>query len=330
LRFTAYTKRQYVTLGNAEQGWTKAKAELELQNTLADVRRGIWRRPVREVVQEPAEAQTFHEYALEWWNRATVQLARKTQLDYRWRLEEHLFPYFADYSLDTITFDTVERYIAMKQGSLSGRSINMTVGLLAQILDTAVERELIPRNPARGRRRRAKEMTPTRSYLDNASQIEALLAAAGELDRKAPAACRHIQRRAMIATLTYAGLRVGEMLSLRWRNVDLATGWLTVGESKTDAGRGRRVKIRGALRDELARVRADSLGKVDEYVFPTSTGRSLGKDNFRCRVLTPAINRANEQRQARGLPVLPDKLTSAQDVRERALRARRGAPGSDG
>jgi hypothetical protein len=43
LRFRAYGKREYVTLGTAKEGWTKAKAQTELQNILADVRRGIWR-----------------------------------------------------------------------------------------------------------------------------------------------------------------------------------------------------------------------------------------------------------------------------------------------
>jgi integrase len=46
----------------------------------------------------------------------------------------------------------------------------------------------------------------------------------------------------MLATLTFAGLRIGELLRLRWRDVNLAGGWLTVRDSKTDAGR-RKVKI---------------------------------------------------------------------------------------
>jgi integrase len=50
----------------------------------------------------------------------------------------------------------------------------------------------------------------------------------------------------MLATLTFAGLRIGELCALRWRNVDLAAGWITIGSAKTPAGR-RRVKIRGAL-----------------------------------------------------------------------------------
>ncbi len=50
LRFRAYGKREYVTLGTAGEGWTQAKAQTELQNVLADVRRGIWQPPVVEVV----------------------------------------------------------------------------------------------------------------------------------------------------------------------------------------------------------------------------------------------------------------------------------------
>ena len=54
----------------------------------------------------------------------------------------------------------------------------------------------------------------------------------------------------MLAVLVFAGLRINELCALRWRDVDLAAGWLHTG-SKTDAGRDRVVKIRGALRDEL-------------------------------------------------------------------------------
>jgi hypothetical protein len=42
LRFRAYGERQYVTLGYEHEGWDPDKAEEELQNILADVRRGLW------------------------------------------------------------------------------------------------------------------------------------------------------------------------------------------------------------------------------------------------------------------------------------------------
>jgi integrase len=179
------------------------------------------------------------------------------------------------------------------------------------------------RNPAHGRGRRARERAPTRSYLDAASQITALLDAAGALDRDALASRRHVERRAILARLTFAGLRIGELCALRWRDVDLVRGWLHVGEAKTDAGR-RRVRVRGALRDELLSVRGRHQEAAQaDYVFATASGGRASENNVRNRVLgrpartvdgeekagQGAIARANEQLEADGLAPLPEKLT---------------------
>lgn len=318
LRFTAYGKRRRVPLGPV----SAAEAQSALRHAIADIERGVWQPPTAIVPpSEPGPVPTFHEYAAEWWIRHESQITAGTQADYRWRLEVHLLDYFGELPLDAITFDTVERYIAEKLGGddpLSPRSINMQVTLLAAILETALERELIARNPAKGKGRRVRERAPQRSYLDAAGQITALLDAAGELDREAPEGRRHVQRRAMLATLVFAGLRISELCELRWRDVDLAGGWLRVGEAKTDAG-VRRVKIRGALRDELLTVSAKrpAGSSSDAYVFPTASGARMSPDNFRNRVLgrpaqpeqekaaAGALGRANKQLEAAGVPPLP-------------------------
>jgi integrase len=327
LRFTAYGKRRRVPLGVV----STQEAETALRHTLADVERGVWQPPAAVAAPpEPKPAPTFGEFGMEWWTLVHGQFAPSTRADYWWRLTVHLAPYFGELRLDSITFDTVERYIAAKLAEddpLSARSINMTLTLLGAILERAVERELIARNPAKGKARRVRERSPARSYLDGAAQIQALLDAAGQLDasaRSGPHKDRqHVQRRAMLATLTFAGLRIGELCRLRWRDVDLAGGWLHVGQSKTDAGQ-RKVKIRGALRDELADVRGRHRdAPQDAYVFATATGSRMSDDNFRSRVLgrppvmldgeqfkpgTGALGRACKQLEAAGLPPLP-KLT---------------------
>jgi integrase len=193
---------------------------------------------------------------------------------------------------------------------LSAVSINKTITRLGQILEVAVERELIPRNAAKvgGKRRRLKASKPARVYLDRAEQIAALLDAASELDREARSNGR-IARRALLATLTFAGLRISELLDLEWRDVDLAAGRLRVRHSKTDAG-SRYVDLLPVLRDELSAHKATSASAApNAYVFPSAASTRQDGGRVRGRVLGKAIKRANAQLAADGQTPLPEGLT---------------------
>src|SRR3954447_25654991 len=111
LRFRAYGRRQYVTLGTSAEGWDRRAAETELQNVLADVRRGLWRPPDRQPVPpHPSEDPTFHEFASEWLESVAPGLAPGTVDRYRWQLTHHLLPHFARRRLTQITVAEVDRY----------------------------------------------------------------------------------------------------------------------------------------------------------------------------------------------------------------------------
>jgi integrase len=92
--------------------------------------------------------------------------------------------------------------------------------------------------------------------------------------------------------------------------VDLATGRLTVRGTKTDQA-VRKVKIRGALRDELTAVRASGTVSLDPdaFVFPTARGKRFGIENFRSRVLAGSIRDANERLKKAGEAPLPEGIT---------------------
>lgn len=146
---------------------------------------------------------------------------------------------------------------------------------------------------------------PRRSRVP-ASALESLLDAAGELDRQRRGASI---RRPLLATLAFAGLRLGEALALRWRAVDLAGGRLRIAGAKTDAG-VRAVDLLPALRDELATHKARSGGATaDDLVFGTSTGSRQNASNVRNRTLAGAVELANAHRERTGLAPLPDGLT---------------------
>jgi integrase len=309
LRFRAYGRRQFVTLGSVDEGWTREKAEVALRHALADVERGIWRPPDREVMPAPERPQdpTFHEFASDWFRANEGGWRPKTRVDYQWQLSSHLLPVFAAHRLSQITIAEVDRYRAAKvrQGVLSPTSINKTITRLAQILEVAVEYELIERNPAKGKRRRVKASRPAPVWLDRAEHIAALLNGAGQLDARARRDRQHVERRAILATLVFAGLRIGELCDLRWRDVDLTAGHITVRASKTDAG-VRQVDVLPVLRAQLERL---SRRRPDDLVFATSNGQPHGPSNLRRRVLAPAVDIANEQLEQRGEVPLPEHLT---------------------
>ena len=87
----------------------------------------------------------------------------------------------------------------------------MLIRLLGQILQQAVDYELIDRNPVRvgGRSARfLKRARPDRTFLE-VDEFRALLDAAAELEAQAPANREGLGRRAMIATLGWLAFGSG-------------------------------------------------------------------------------------------------------------------------
>ena len=328
IRFRVDGKRHTISLGRPEDGYTREDAEAELRYVLSQIARGDWSPPEPDPkLAEPRTEPTFHEFASGWLEDVEPELRERTRIDYRWRLSAHLLPYFADHRLSQITVEEVDRYrrekvrkrealeaARAKMGAkpeaereslprpLSNSSINKTIRLLAVILEQAVEYDLIPKNPAKGRRRLLRESKPSRTYLQP-EQVAALLAAAAELDTNGregdPA-----RRKPLLATLTLAGLRIGEALDLRWRDVNLGARKLRVVASKTDAGR-REVDLSPTLGELLSEYRTRSSHTApDDLIFPTATGRRDGASNVRRRFLAPAVKRANEAlRKAHSEPI---------------------------
>lgn len=251
---------------------------------------------------------TFAEFAARWFEDLRHELAPATQARYDWELTQHLLPFFADHRLSEITIAEVDRYrtAKLREGRLGATSINMTLAQLAQIIDTAIEYhpELLRTNTARGRRRRLRGVQPRRTFLE-LEQVAALLEAAGELDARAVAAHRQATRRAMLGSLVLGGLRIGELLALRWGDVDLAAGRITVRHAKTSAGL-REVEIGRLLGDALSehRTRARSM-RPEDLVFATASGRPHSRQNVRQRVLLPALDRADAALRRRGAPPMP-------------------------
>jgi len=297
IRFRAYGKRRYVSLGAAEEGWNRKRAEAELRHVLADVERGIWRPYEPAQAPQVVEAPTFHEFASEWLENREAELRPKTVESYRWQLSGHLLPHFAAMHLDQIGPEDVDRYKATKlrEGALGPNQINKSLGLLAMILDAAGDYGHVDpaRNPARGRRRRVKRSTPSRPTVEP-EQLPSLLEASGKL-------------RPILATMAGAGLRNGEACALDWPDFDPGSGTLTVAASKTDAG-VRQVDLPNALRRELAKHKLRTRRSSEGSMFPSRNGQRQSVGNVERRLKT-VIRQANVRLGELGIRPIDEAVT---------------------
>ncbi|MGH3991777.1 MAG: tyrosine-type recombinase/integrase, partial [Pseudonocardiaceae bacterium] len=194
----------------SREGLTKAQAEARLRDLMGELRAAP---PVveRMTVADAGERRIDH---LE----HVMQRKPTTIQDYRIMLRRHLGPFFADRPLERISGDDVVAYIAAKsEAGLSPKTIGNQLNFLHSIFGHAIKRGWTRTNPvAAVDRPRQGTRDPDIRFLDLA-EFEALLRAApddalGRVDRTVYLA----------AALT--GLRQGELLALRWRDIDWAAG----------------------------------------------------------------------------------------------------------
>jgi integrase len=160
----------------------------------------------------------------------------------------------------------------------------------------------LPDNPVSGADKR-REPSPGALVFYSPTEIEAIARALAEgrhRDAAFPAVtdgertarqAEDNQDAAIIRVAAYAGLRQGELLALRWRDVDFAGSALTVAramsagiESSTKSGRVRRVPLAdqaAAALDHLSR--RDRFTAPGEFVFCNVLGRPLDGSALRRR-----------------------------------------------
>lgn len=180
----------------------------------------------------------FSDFCTSWlvtW--AIVRLKASGYREYESVVRLHLVPAFGDLSLDAITTERIQVYIADRiKNGLAPRSVDNHVIVLKRILGTAVDYRLISENPVdrvarpRGERPEMSFLTPPqlRQLIDACEPSWALL----------------------IALPALVGLRKSECLSAEWADLDLEN--MTISVSKS---------VRGGVITATAKTRS-SVSKV--------------------------------------------------------------------
>ena len=291
---------------------TKADARRFLATVEADKLRGTYRAP--RVVTD-----TLGDYGTRWIeDRPRLKASTRHQYEVDFRL--HIEPTLGSKVLDQIEPDDIRRWYSRLSDGLraslaeSGRNGSATVArsyrLLRAILQTAVDDDILTRNPCRipgaGDAR-----SPERPVL-SAQEI-------GRLADEVP-----LSYRAFVLVAGFTGLRAGEIAALRLSDLDLrrgnavlrvnrrfyrVAGTLTIDTPKSEAG-ARTLPLPAFVADELrahlVEFRPDA-GPSD-LVFVTSGGRDV-LDGY-SQVVRRALDRIGRT-DARAHDLRHSALTSA-------------------
>jgi integrase len=231
----------------------------------------------------------------------------------------HIMRALGDHAAVEVTTREINRLLAEVAASgASPRTVNKHRQLVCAIYSYGCKESTfaLAHNPARAADRRAE---PERARLDfySPEEVEALaraLTAGLHRDRTAPAvgpeeaaarAAEDRQDGELVRVAAYAGLRRGELVALRWRDVDFTLRKLVVRRAVSGGVEVASTKSRRArevpLPDQAARAldrlsQRRDFSSPDDYVFVNRLGRRLDGSALRRRV--------ERARDAAGLPPL--------------------------
>jgi integrase len=177
-------------------------------------------------------------------------------------LRKHLLPYFGRYRLRDIGVPEIERYKAAKlTDGLSPKSINNHLAMLRKMLNLAVEYRELDAAP----KVKALRVPPQEFQFLGFEEAERFLTAAPP------------RWKSMLTIALHTGLRLGELLALRWEDIDLVAGKLVVRrtlwhdiEGSPKGGRFREVPLSQTAIATLA-----AMARPGDYVFGDGDGARL-------------------------------------------------------
>jgi len=262
-------------------GRTRAEVLLKLREVQRDAEDGL---------ASGGRHLTVATLAEDWLRHRSGELAASTLEVRAWAVRQHLVPALGARRVRQLTAEDVSLFLQdMARAGYARASLEKVRGVLIQVLRHAERQGLVTRNVA--------SLVPTPAGPRAQGRSLTVEQARGLLE----VAQGHPLEAAFIVGLT-CGLRPGELLGLRWDDVDLEQGVLRVsravsriggtaqlGPTKTASSR-RQLRLPLRTQDALRKHRARQLAQQDlmgehwqdlGLVFPTSRGTLLDPANLR-------------------------------------------------
>jgi integrase len=216
-----------------------------------------------------------------------MERKRTTIQDYRIILSRHLTPFFADKAIERISPGDIEAYMhAKRREGLATKTIQNQLAFLNAVFVFAIKRGWANSNPvAHVERPRKTQGSKRRLRFLQPAELDALV-------RNVPDdALGHVER-VLYLCAAMTGLRQGELLGLRWADIDWTAGRVRVADNFTrgqiDSPKshdGRSVPMADRVAGELERLHQRSRFQADSdlVLCHPHTGNPLDPSKLRKR-----------------------------------------------
>lgn len=173
-------------------------------------------------------------------------------------LEANLKPFFGRSKLNDITPLQIEKYRTKRlEKGVTKSTVNRELALMKKMFNLAIDWNFIEENP----------VSKIKFFSEKDTLKERILSREEE-DRLLETSIAHLKSILIVALNT--GMRLGEILSLNWGQVDFEKKMIRV--EKTKSGEIRYINMNTTLKEELKRIRAE--GESTVYTFTNSkTGK---------------------------------------------------------
>src|SRR5215204_1725131 len=201
--------------GRESEGWTPSLAERYLRARIGAVETKRWTRPTPTVFGPYADDWLERQTPLRAWDTGTVRSYRNgvTRLQRR----------FGNTKLADIRRSHINAFVPELREQYEASTVSLTLTVLRQILDLAVEDELIPSNPAEKiKRPKIERYKPPPLRPEELARVEAAIA--------------DPQCRFAFQMFSRLGIRFIELRGIRWKDVEMQARRVRIEDSKTEAG----------------------------------------------------------------------------------------------
>ncbi|MFT6908550.1 MAG: integrase [Oleiphilaceae bacterium] len=193
---------------------------------------------------------TVNEYSNVWFGRRKINWSHTTIRGYNQKYNTHIGPYFGSLLLTDFTTSCFNDWA--KNQAMSGKTMNDIRNILSQILDEAFYDEVIETNPMK-RTRPSKKITKEPEPFNNL-EIQKILEVLESPMKE------------YFQLAFFSGLRTGELIALRWMDVDFKRDKMFIRRSISN-GVEKEPKTKGSIRNmDLHPLAKDALNTVwDKY-----------------------------------------------------------------